>query len=175
MPQLKAEHPISAFALSLLVTAVQCQQSVNCIESELSSHFLNASTEGGTTPTKLSFPLYGRATCVGDRRQTIWGFNTVDITRAKICSGGLGIGIICGEKGRIIFPGFWSINRPSRARPLSHVHCLVRCTVPSQCNAQSLWCSPFLNASTESRRPDTSLCSKSIGHCSAMSAVSEMY
>jgi len=83
MPQLKAEHPISAFALSLLVTAVQCQQSVNCIESELSSHFLNASTEGGTTPTKFSFQLYGRATCVGDRRQIIWGFNTVDITRAK--------------------------------------------------------------------------------------------
>ena len=275
MPQLKAEHPISAFALSLLVTAVQCQQSVNCIESELSSPFLTASAEGGTTPIKFiahlvagplgggnrrqiiwgfntiditrtkiylgglgigiicgeegrkRFPavwwfccqsglepltqvkllrllpwnfhyrscslnswitelktnnsyliyltLYGRATCVGDRRQIIWGFNTVDITRTKICLGGLGIGLICGEKGRIIFSGFWSINRPSRAQPMSHVRCFVRCTIPSQCNGQSLWCSQFLNAPTESRTPYISLCPKPIGHCSAMSAVSELY
>ena len=99
MPQLKPEDPMPAFALSLLVAAVQCQRSVKYIESELSSHFLNASTEGGTTPTKFSFPLYGRATC-GNRRQIICGFNPVDITRAKTCLGGLGIGIICEEKGR---------------------------------------------------------------------------
>ena len=108
---------------------------------------------------------------MGDRRQIIWGFNTLDITQTKICLGGLDIGIICGEQGRIIFSGFWSINRPSRARPLSHVHCLVRCAVPSQCNAQSLWCSQFLNASTESRTPYISFCPKPIRHSSAMSAV----
>ena len=71
----KLAVPMSAFELSLLVTAEQCQQSVNCIESEWSSHFLNASTEGGTTPTKISFTLHGRATW-GSCRQVIWGFNT---------------------------------------------------------------------------------------------------
>ena len=87
----------AVFKLSLLVTAVQCQSSVNCIESELSSHFQNASTEGGRTPTTFSFILHGRATW-GDCRQIIWGFNTLDITRTKKCLGGLGIGIICGEE-----------------------------------------------------------------------------
>jgi len=62
MPQLKAENPMSAFELSVLVTAVQCQQSVTCIESESFSHFQNGSTEGGTTPTNFSFMLHGRAT-----------------------------------------------------------------------------------------------------------------
>jgi len=88
MPQLKTEHPISAFALSRSVTAVQSQQSVNCIELELSSHFLNASTEGGTTPTKYSFPLNGRATW-GNCSQIICGFNTLDITRTKLPFGSL--------------------------------------------------------------------------------------
>ena len=97
MPQLKAEHPISAFALSRLVAAVQCQQSVNCIEPELSSHFQNASTEGGTTPTNVSFILHGRATW-GDCGQIIWGLSALDITRTKKYLGGLGIGIICGEE-----------------------------------------------------------------------------
>jgi len=38
---------------------------VNCIEPESSSLFLNAPTEGRTTPAKYSSLLYGRATWGG--------------------------------------------------------------------------------------------------------------
>jgi len=67
------------------------------------------------------------------------------------------MGIICGENGRIIFSDCWCINHPSRAQPLSHLHCLVQFTDPSRCNVQSKLCSHFLNASTAGRRTTPTL------------------